>query len=259
MTAISPVLLTPDDPPPVTALPERRPQPFVLVCDHASNRLPKSLGSLGLSDTDLARHIGWDIGAAGVTRLMAERLGAAAILQNYSRLAIDCNRPLASDTLIAPLSERTVIPGNQLVSAAAREARIAEIYRPYHDRIAQELDRRGDRPTCLVSVHSFTPVYKGEARPMHAGILYNRDDRIAGPLLHLLQADEDLIVGDNVPYALNDESDYTVPVHGEQRGLPHVEIEIRQDLIADAAGRKIWADRLSSALVSTWNSHTSES
>lgn len=249
--------MTAEDPPAVIVVPEPAPSPFFLVCDHASNRLPKSLGSLGLTDADLARHIAWDIGAAAVTRLMAEHWGAFAILQNYSRLVIDCNRPPAADSLIAPLSETTPVPGNQALSAADRAARLNEVFHPYHDRLREELDRRGGRPTCLVSIHSFTPVYKGEVRGMHAGILYNRDDRIAGPLLNLLQADEGLIVGDNVPYALNDESDYTVPVHGEQRGLPHVEIEIRQDLIADKAGHKIWAERLSAALVSTWHRHIS--
>lgn len=254
-----PSLLHEDDPSAVTILPEQQPSPFLLVCDHASNRLPKKLGSLGLTAEDLARHIARDIGAAAVTHLMSETLGAFAILQNYSRLVIDCNRPPAAETSIAEVSEYTVIPGNTALTAAERAQRLNEIFRPYHDLLREELNERRDRPTCLVSIHSFTPVFKGEARPMHAGVLYNRDDRIAGPLLHLLQAEEGLIVGDNTPYALNDASDYTIPVHGEQRGLPHVEIEIRQDLIATPAGQRIWASRLCRALVSTWQQYTQES
>lgn len=231
---------------------------FVLVCDHASNRLPRALGSLGLSDGDRARHIAWDIGAAAVTRRMAETLGAAAILQNYSRLVIDCNRAPGTDDSIAAHSEATTIPGNLHLPPEARAQRLNEIFHPYHDRLRMELDRRGDRATCLVALHSFTPTFRGESRPIHIGVLYNRDARIAHPLLRLLRAHSEVVVAENAPYPLDD-TDYTLPLHGEQRGLPHVEIEIRQDLIADAAGQKIWADRLSRALVSAWDEYTKES
>ena len=231
---------------------------FVLVCDHASNRLPRALGSLGLSDGDRARHIAWDIGAAAVTRLMAATLGAAALLQNYSRLVIDCNRAPTAPDSIATHSEATAIPGNVDLPAEARAQRLNEIFHPYHDRLRAELDQRAGRATCLVALHSFTPTFHGESRPMHVGVLYNRDARIARPLLRHLRADGDIAVAENAPYPLDD-IDYTLPLHGAQRGLPHVEIEIRQDLIADPGGQKRWGDRLSRALVTSWNDFTKES
>jgi predicted N-formylglutamate amidohydrolase len=247
-------LLADDEPAAYRVLHEHGCSPFVLTCDHAGNRIPKQLGTLGLRPADLERHIAWDIGAAGVTALLAERLDAIAILQTYSRLVIDCNRPPEVESSIARISEHTEIPGNLTLSEADKAMRIAEIFRPYHDRIAQELDRRqaAQLPTAVIAVHSFTPVFKGSARSWQAGVLYNRDSRMAKPMLALLRG-EGLIVGDNEPYALGDASDYTIPVHGERRGLPHVEIEIRQDLIADAAGQKIWADRLAPLLRACWN------
>jgi predicted N-formylglutamate amidohydrolase len=152
------------------------------------------------------------------------------------------------------VSEDTSIPGNAHLSQAEREQRIAEIYRPYHDRIAAELDRRqaGGIPTLLVAIHSFTPVYRGVARPWHAGMLYNRDNRLALTMMELLRA-EGLVVGDNQPYAVSDESDYTIPVHAEKRGLPYGEIEIRQDLIADEAGQAEWAERIARLLTIAWD------
>ena len=238
-------LLSDDDPAAYRVLHEHGRSPFVLTCDHAANRIPKRLQALGLDPVDLERHIAWDIGAAGVTALLAGQLDAVAILQNYSRLIIDCNRPPEVESSIAKISEHTDIPGNLGLSDADRAARVAEIFQPYHDRIAQELDRRRDAniPAVVIAVHSFTPIFKGSARSWQAGVLYNRDDRMAKPMLKLLRS-EGLVVGDNEPYALGDASDYTIPVHGEKRGLPHVEIEIRQDLIADVAGQKEWADRL---------------
>jgi len=247
-------LLADDEPAAHQVLHEHGVAPFVLTCDHAGNRIPKRLGALGLRSADLERHIAWDIGAAGVTTLLAERLDAIAILQTYSRLVIDCNRPPEAESSIARISEYTEIPGNLSVSKADKAARIEEIFRPYHDRIARELDQRqkAQIPTAVIAVHSFTPIFKGAARSWQAGVLYNRDGRMAKPMLALLRG-EGLVVGDNEPYALSDASDYTIPVHGERRGLPHVEIEIRQDLIADAAGQKIWADRLAPILRACWN------
>ena len=227
--------------------------PFLIVCDHAGNRIPRRLGTLGVSASERARHIAWDIGADGVARRLSDSLGAPAILQTYSRLAIDCNRPLHVESLIPTVSEYTEIPGNAGLSEDERVQRIEAIHRPYHDRIAAELDRRqqAKQPTALVAVHSFTPVYKGESRRWHAGLLYNRDDRLSRPLVRLLTA-EGLIVGDNEPYSVNDESDYTIPVHAERRGLPYAEIEIRQDLIAEAAGQEEWAERLARVLPAAW-------
>jgi predicted N-formylglutamate amidohydrolase len=255
MTHFDP-LLAPDEPPAYVTLGEPNNEPILLVCDHAGNRLPRQLGTLGVSDSERQRHIAWDIGAASVVRSMAPRLGSFAILQTYSRLAIDCNRPPGVPTSIPTISEDTAIDGNLELSSTDRERRVAEIFRPYHDRIAAELDRRqGLRiPTALVAIHSFTPVYQGVARPWHVGMLYNRDDRLSRPMIDLLAGEGGLVVGDNQPYSVSDESDYTIPVHAERRGLPYAEIEIRQDLIADEAGQELWAERIARLLILAWQS-----
>jgi predicted N-formylglutamate amidohydrolase len=246
-------LLGEDDPPPVRVL--RRPgsSPFVLTGDHAGRTIPRRLGDLGLPETELRRHVAWDIGIAGVTELLSETLDAPAVLQAYSRLVIDCNRRPEWDSSIPTVSETTAIPGNVGLSPQQREARYREIFRPYHDCIAELLDGRAGegRRTLLVAMHSFTPVFKGMSRRVEVGILYNssaRDIRLPHLMLDLLREEGDLVVGDNQPYAITGNSDYTVPVHGEGRGLPHVEIEIRQDLIGDAAGQVAWAARLARLL-----------
>ena len=237
-------LFAEDEPHPVTVECEHGGSPFFLACDHASNRIPESLGTLGLDPSELERHIAWDIGAAGVSRQLAEQLDATLVLQNYSRLVIDCNRPRDSEQLIPHESERTQIPGNQTLSELEREQRFSEIFLPYHQAIASLLDRRAaHRPTVFVAIHSFTPVYLDEARPWHVGILFNDDRRIATPMLNLLRGDDSLCVGENEPYRL-DHNDYGIPVHAEARGILHVLIEIRQDLIASERGQSEWAARL---------------
>lgn len=238
-------LLADDEPAPVTAYNEGGRSPFLIVVDHASNLIPRRLDRLGLPESECARHIAWDIGAAGLSRLLADALDAALLQQNYSRLVIDCNRPPEVESAIPQISEATEIPGNLALRPDHREGRLNEIFSPYHDRIAAELDRRrrAGMPTVLIAMHSFTPVYKGVARPWHAGVLYNRDRRFADPLLTLMTREEGLVVGDNAPYSVSDLTDYTIPVHGEARGLLHAEIEIRQDLIGDAQGRRAWAAR----------------
>lgn len=170
--------------------------------------------------------------------------------QNYSRLVIDCNRPPGLETSIPEISEFTPIPGNIRLSEGQKAARVREIFRPYHDRIKAELDRRrqAGRPVALIAMHSFTPVFKGAARPWHAGVLYNRDPRFAHIVMALLKREKELVVGDNEPYSVTDESDYTIPIHGEQRGLHHVAIEVRQDLIADNMGQRAWGVRLARLL-----------
>jgi predicted N-formylglutamate amidohydrolase len=249
-------LLAPDEPAACITLGEPNDSPFLLVCDHAGNRVPRRLGTLGVPDGERQRHIAWDIGAAGVVRRMAGPLGAFAILQTYSRLVIDCNRPPAVESAIPTVSEDTAIPGNLDLSTRDRARRLAEIFQPYHDRIAAELDRRQAAriPTVLVAMHSFTPVYRAVARPWHVGLLYNRDDRLARPMMDLLNREGGLVVGDNQPYAVSDESDYTIPVHAERRGLPYGEIEIRQDLIADETGQAVWAERIARLLALAWDS-----
>ncbi len=237
-------LVAPDEPRPVTVTNEDETSPFVIVCDHAGKYLPRRLQMLGLQEAECERHIAWDIGAGAVSCLIGDALDAVVIRQNYSRLAIDCNRMPGSETSIVELSELTTVPGNIALSKPQIEARVREIFQPYHDRIAVELDRRrqAGRPTVLIAMHSFTPVFDAVARPWHVGLLYNRDPRFAHLLIDLLRCEQGLVVGDNEPYRVTDESDYTIPVHGEQRHLPHVLIEIRQDLIADEAGQRRWAD-----------------
>ena len=243
-------LLGAHDPPPVRVLRPNGHSDFLLTADHAGRTIPRRLGTLGLPESELARHIAWDIGVAGVTERLSEALDAAAVLQNYSRLVIDCNRQPGLDSSIPTLSELTAIPGNEGLSAVERDARRREIFLPYHERIAALLDERRalGRRMVLIAMHSFTPVFKRVARAVEIGILYNRDTLLPHIMLDLLRGEDDLAVGDNQPYAVGDLSDYTVPVHGEQRGLPHVEIEIRQDLIADPAGQAAWAARLAQLL-----------
>jgi predicted N-formylglutamate amidohydrolase len=243
-------LLGEGDPAPVRVLRPTGASDFFLTADHAGHAIPRQLGDLGLPESELKRHIAWDIGIAGVTELLARTLDATAVLQAYSRLVIDCNRHPGWASSIPGISELTQIPGNEALRPAEREARRREIFLPYHRRIADLLDRRktAARRTVLVAMHSFTPVFKGETRNIDIGILYNRDARLAQILLDLLRAEGDLAVGDNAPYAITDASDYTVPEHGERGGLPHVEIEIRQDLIGDPEGRAAWAARLARIL-----------
>ncbi len=214
--------------------------------------MPRKLVSLGVSAADLGRHIAWDIGAAAVTVKLAATLDAFAILQTYSRLVIDCNRRPGVPTSIVRLSESTRIPGNEHVTVEEAAEREQDIFRPYHERIQIELDarQRQRRPTILISVHSFTPRFHGNPRRWHAGVLYNRDPRLAVELLRRLRAEPGLVIGDNEPYSVSDATDYTIPVHGEQRGLMHVGIELRQDLITAEQGQREWTERLARALVS---------
>ena len=255
-TAMSkaPPLIGPDEPAPVTLVNEAGGSVFFLTCDHGGRAIPRRLGRLGLTEAHLTRHIAWDIGIAGVARLLSQLLDAALAVQTYSRLVIDCNRDPAVPSSIPEISEATEIPGNRGLSDADRRARREGVFEPYHRMIVAALNRRraAARDTVLVALHSFTPVFKGVSRPWHAGILYNRDARFARLLLALLRAEPGLVVGDNEPYAIGDLTDYTVPVHGEQRGLPHVEIEIRQDLIAEAVGQAEWAGLLARLLPAAW-------
>lgn len=243
-------LLDKSDPPPFRVLRPEGGSDFLLTADHAGRAIPRRLDDLGLPERERARHIAWDIGIAAVTERLSQALDATAVLQTYSRLVIDCNRDPDWETAIPPVSETTAIPGNEAVSAAERAARRSEIFEPYHAELARLLDLRAAsrRRTVLIAMHSFTPVFKGERRTVEVGILYNHDARLARVMLALLRAEGDLAVGDNAPYAITGDSDYTVPVHGERRGLPHVEIEIRQDQIADEAGQQQWAQRLARLL-----------
>jgi predicted N-formylglutamate amidohydrolase len=240
------LLLDGQDVPPVLEDNTGGRSPFLLTSDHYGRIIPRALRDLGLPSSELTRHIAWDIGIAGVAAALSKHLGAHLIAQRYSRLVIDCNRPPQAPSSIPRISEATVIPGNEGLSEEAAATRRRWIFEPYHRRIAEVIEQRlrDGVPTVLVSLHSFTPVYAGIARPWHIGTLYHRDTQLAPLLLTLLRRETDLVVGDNEPYAVSDDTDYTIPVHGEARGLMNTGIEIRQDLIADPAGQRQWADRL---------------
>jgi predicted N-formylglutamate amidohydrolase len=224
--------------------------PFVLVCDHASNTLPPEFGTLGLAASDLDRHIAWDPGAAPVALRMAEALDAVLIASRVSRLVIDCNRPLDASDLIPAVSETTAIPGNQALSASARARRIALAYDPFHAAIEDVVSRRvaAKQETMLVSIHSFTPVYKGVSRPWHIGIIHDADRRLAAPLIGALSALRSVTVGVNEPYSPADRVYFTLERHARSRGLPCAMIEIRNDEISAPAGQRKWADLLSGLL-----------
>ncbi len=242
----TPLLLGNQDVPPVLEDNSTGRSPFLVTCDHYGRLIPNALGDLGLPESDLSRHIAWDIGIAGVAERLSKDLDAHLIAQRYSRLVIDCNRPPTAPSSIPRISEATTIPGNEGLAREAAQARREAVFDPYHRHIQGVIDARlrEGKPTVLVSLHSFTPVYAGIARPWHIGTLYQRDTRLPSLLLGLLRSEADLVVGDNEPYAVSDETDYTIPVHGEARGLMNSGIEIRQDLIEDQAGQEQWADRL---------------
>ena len=246
-----PSRLTGDDPRPFYRIGPASAHPhFVLVCDHASNAVPAHMERLGLDQAELDRHIGWDIGAAMVTRALSTLLDAPAYLSGYSRLLVDCNRPVGSPTAMPAVSDGTVVPANRSIAPEEAVARTDAFFRPYHDAIAACLDRAigfGAVPI-LVAVHSFTPVFDGFARPWEVGLLYEHDDRLVQPLKEALAAlRPGLTIGDNEPYAIVGPSDYSIPVHGQGRGLPHIEIELRQDLIATQEGAEAWAETLALA------------
>jgi len=243
-------LLAPDEPPPFIESGLSGRSSFVIVVDHASRRIPRRLGDLGLPESELVRHIAWDIGSLDVAGQVAVALDAVLVAQSYSRLVIDCNRDPRVATSIPQITESTPIPGNIDLGEAQIAARCREIFEPYHGRVRAILDERqkAGRRTILVAQHSMTDVFKGVRREMHAAVLYNRDRRFAGLVLEGLRREAGLRIADNEPYFVSDETDYTIPVHGEARALPHVEIEIRQDLLLDASGRAAWARRIATVL-----------
>ena len=239
-----------DEPPPFAIINPAGTGRAILACDHASPRIPRRLGTLGLETEDRLRHIAWDIGAAEVARALSRSLDAPLILAGYSRLVVDCNRFLRVADAFASRSEDTEIPGNSGIDAVERDQRAATFYWPYHDalnRLIESRLRAGALPV-VVCVHSFTPVYRGRSRPWHVGVNYRLDRRVADLALAGLRQDSSLMVGENEPYRVSLDEDYTAPVHAERRGLPYVLFEIRQDLIASEAGVEAWADRLGALL-----------
>ena len=246
-------LLGAGDPDPVEVVRPSGASPFFLTCEHAGRAIPARLGTLGLAGPDLDRHIAWDIGAAAVARELSARLDATLVLQRYSRLVVDCNRTPGAADFVAEVSEDTVIPGNRGLSGADIEARAAEVFHPYHDRIHDLLEERTavDRLTVVVSVHTCTPVYHGVRRPWHVGVMYEHDDRLARRMLAVLREEgeeADLEVGDNEPYFMTSDTDYSMPRHGQGRGILHAGFEIRQDLVERASGQGEWSRRMERVL-----------
>jgi predicted N-formylglutamate amidohydrolase len=244
-------LLSADDPPPVGIEGADRSGPFLLIADHAGNAIPKSLGDLSLPPGQMQRHIAIDIGILGVSRALAMALKAPLVFQRYSRLVIDCNRTPGGSGSVLTYSDGAEVPGNYGLTELDLAQRRDEIFVPYQAAIVKQIDRMtAKQPPVLIAMHSFTPVH-GDLpgpRPWQIGVLFNRDSRLAMALIPLLEAEGDLTVGINAPYGVDDTLDYAIPVHAEARGLLHVELEIRQDLITDAAGQAAWAARLARLL-----------
>jgi predicted N-formylglutamate amidohydrolase len=239
-------LLQPGDGPPVMVENRGGRAPILVICDHASPAVPLALGGLGLGPTELRRHIAYDIGAVAVARHLARWLDAALVASGFSRLVVDCNRRPDAPDSIPPESDGTEVPGNQAIDPAQRSTRLAACFAPYHDAIAACIAACAT-PPAILSIHSCTPMLAGFQRPWQIGVLWNEDGRIALPLIETL-ADTGVHVGDNQPYSGRDGHGYTLPVHAEATGLPHVLIEVRQDLIHDPAGEEAWATVLHDAL-----------
>jgi len=244
------VLLGIDEPKPVNAINEGASgSPFVLIGDHAGRRVPAALGDLGLPHDELARHIGWDIGVAELGGALSFLLDSPFISQVYSRLVIDCNRDPGRADSIVEIGDGTLVPANAGLSAEARAERVAEIFAPYHAAIGRALDAREDRPTAIVAVHSFTPVFAGFTRPWRFGVLHRGDSPLSAAMLAVLrEAEGEAVIGDNQPYAM-DTVDYSIPYHCDPRGLDYLELEVRQDLIAAAEDAEAMAEQLAPLLI----------
>lgn len=247
-------LLSDSDPDPVEIINEEGRTRFVITCEHAGCLIPARLGDLGISETERRRHIGWDIGALDTARGLAQSIGATLVFQTYSRLVIDCNRPPESPESILTSSDDTRIPGNSDIGELERAARRDEIFKPFHDAVERLLHRRRiSDQTCpaLIALHTFAPVLESEGfeRPWDLGLLYNRDRRLADLFDAVLaDTDCDFNIAHNEPYTVCDETDYTLPVHGESRGIPNLLLEIRNDHVSDEVGASKWSAFLADIL-----------
>jgi predicted N-formylglutamate amidohydrolase len=243
-------LLGPGDPPAAEIVNPAGGAPVLFLCDHASNAIPTALDGLGVDESVLRLHVAWDIGAAEVARRLASRFDAPLVLSGYSRLVIDCNRRPGHPASIPAESDGVAVPGNKKLDAAAVERRRVACFEPYHDAIDRLLAGFAARKIvpAVLSIHSFTPVFGRVTRPWQVGVLWNRDPRIAGPLLAGLRADPRIVVGDNEPYDARDDHGYSMKRHSEDSGLPHGLIEMRQDLIDTRHGAEEWAYRVGDAL-----------
>lgn len=241
------MIFAPDDPLAFEVVNPRGRSRVFLICDHASNRVPRGFDNLGLTPAQLLGHISWDPGAAEVARHLSLLLDAPLVLSGYSRLVIDCNRPLTSDELIAKQSAGIAVPGNQILSEADQQTRINYLFEPYHTAINNFLDQRQTEQTLLFSIHSFTPVLRNQQRPWHVGVSHKESPKLAQFLYHQLTLQKGIQVGFNQPYAIDDEFDYSIPIHGDKRGLESVMIEIRQDGLRNQVDSQRWAVRLADA------------
>ena len=219
---------------------------FLILCDHASNYIPAELNGLGLDTADLARHIAWDIGAAGVARELSNLLDAPAILCGTSRLVIDCNRHPGAADLIPQISDGTLIPGNRNLTAEAKQSRLDRWFTPYHDEIEALF---ANRSPLILSIHSMTPVLAGVPRPWQISLSSHTDRSSVEPVLATLRRRGDITVGDNQPYDLDPAVDYSVPFHALRHNLPYLQIEFRQDVVADSQGQAAWAQRLRDSIL----------
>lgn len=242
-------LLSVDEPAPFALVNEGGKAPFLLICDHASRQVPRALAALGLEEWQLKLHIGWDIGAAETAEALSRHFDAPLLLAGYSRLVIDLNRRLNDQSAIPEVSDGVAVPGNQGLAAAAAAERAAALYHPYHAALEAALAARRQLvpAPALISVHSFTPVFAGIARPWQVGVLWDRDPRIAVPLIAALGHVDGIVVGDNQPYSAREPRGYSVEQHAGAKGYPHVALEIRQDLIDTRHGAALWAGHLASA------------
>ena len=239
------ILLSSDEPTPFVILNPDSVVPLLLVCDHASNRFPQSLGSMGLDYPDRVSHMTLDIGAGAIAEVLADKLGATAVLSQYSRLIVDCNRELSDNSVFLENSEGIDIPGNQNLSSSEKERRISEIYWPYHNAIEAQICRLRDQGInpVIISIHSFTPFMNGKDREWEMGVLWDKDQATAEFFLNKL-TDAGFLVGDNEPYSGKAPEDFTIDYHAEPIGLAHVGIEIRQDLIDHDEGVERISDTL---------------
>ncbi len=231
--------------------------PVLLVCDHASRRIPDALQSLGVDEQHLSSHVAWDIGAGDVTRHLSRALRVPAVLAGYSRLVVDCNRQLDSSTAFPETSDGVVVPGNLKLDKNERQCRAEALYWPYHCAVRDQLaalETIAPAPA-LIAVHSFTPVFAASARPWHVGILWDQDPRIAKPLLGSLRENTEYNIGNNEPYSGKHPHDFTIDYHAEAGCLPNVSLEIRQDLINTDAGVERWSDTLAAALLPILSDH----
>jgi len=246
-------LIQAGDPPPYMTYNDSGSAPVLLVADHASPYFPAAMNQLGLADWVLDRHVTWDIGSDQLTRYLADLLDAPAILAGFSRLIIDPNRKLDDPTAFAEISDGISVPGNQDLSAEHKALRVQSFFQPYHDAIAARLgmfQAAGIVPA-LISMHTCTPVFNQVVRPWHIGVMWDKDARIAGPMMERLSRMDGICFGDNEPYSGRHTHDFTIDHHAESAGLPHVGIEVRQDLVLEAEGARKWAGILASVLRET--------